>query len=149
MQQRLEKYLLTQEKVRLFTPESLKLQIELHEAGNSFRKSRMQLLIIMVTAFVVALSLALFLPLDTPEQRGVVGGATAFSLVTMGAASLFLTAQSASNPSCVGLFVYLYRRNIVRLELARATNDGDSTAASILAHKYSIHRTNPHCRLAF
>lgn len=107
VQQRLEKYLLTQEKVRLFTPESLKLQIELHEAGNSFRKSRMQLLIIMVAAFVVALSLALFLPLDTPEQRGLVGGATAFSLLTMGAASLFLTALSAFQSQLRRAFLFI------------------------------------------
>jgi len=96
VQRQLEQYLLTQEKIRLFTPDSLHLQIDLHMQGNNYlRKSRLQLGIVLSTAFVVALSLALLLPLQTPEQRGLVGGATVFSLVTVGAATLFLTALRA------------------------------------------------------
>jgi len=107
VQQKLENYLLTQEKVRLFTPESLRQQIASHEAGDSIRKSRLQLRIVIFISFVTALGLALFLPLDTPEQRGLVGGATVFSLLTVGAASLFLTALPAFQSQLRRAFLFI------------------------------------------
>lgn len=107
VQQRLEHYLLTQEKVRLFTPESLQQQIEQHESGNIARKSQLQLRVVIATAFTLALGLALFLPLDTPEQRGLVGGATTFSLLTVGAASLFLTALPAFQSQLRRAFLFI------------------------------------------
>ena len=107
VQQKLEHYLLTQEKVRLFTPESLREQIAKHEAGDPAKKSRLQLQIVIGAAFVTALGLALFLPLDTPEQRGLVGGATAFSLLTVGAASLFLTALPSFQSQLRRAFLFI------------------------------------------
>lgn len=107
VQQQLEHYLLSEEKVRLFTPESLKEQIAKHEAGDTAKKSRLQLLAIIVTAFTAALALALFLPLDTPEQRGLVGGATTFSLLTVGAASLFLTALPSFQSQLRRAFLFI------------------------------------------
>ena len=96
IQRQLEQYLLTKEKVRSYTPDSLKLQISLHMQGNNYTKrTRVQLWATVGVALATAFCLAVFLPLKTPDQRGLVGGATTFSLLTVGAALLFLTALPA------------------------------------------------------
>lgn len=107
LQTQLENYLLTKEKVRFFTPESLKLQIELHNQGNYFKKSQIQLQIIIAISFSCSLALATLLPLQTGQQRGLVAGATACSLLTVGAATLFLTALKAFRSELRWAFLFI------------------------------------------
>jgi len=95
LQKNLETYLVTQEKIRSFTPESLRLQIDLHMQGRSDRKSFVRLCIVLAVSITTAVSAATLLHLSDVPQRIQVGGATTFSLLTVGAAWLFLTALPA------------------------------------------------------
>ncbi|HSW77357.1 MAG TPA: hypothetical protein VLG36_00990 [Candidatus Chromulinivoraceae bacterium] len=94
VQEQLEAYLVTREPLRQFTPDSLQLQIEQHMDGGFGRKSRTQLLIVIATATTLAIG-ASVLPLATIADRIMAGGATEFSLLTVGAAWLFWTALPA------------------------------------------------------
>jgi hypothetical protein len=95
VQQELEEYLVTREQLRFFTPESLQLQVEQHMRGDSQRKSQKQVAGVVIIAPIVAITAALLPGLANVQQRGLVFGATTFSLVTVGAAWLFLTALSS------------------------------------------------------
>lgn len=95
VQQQLEEYLVTRERLRLFTQESLQLQIEQHIQGGTDKKSRIRLILVLAIAFGGAVTAASVLQLSNIEQRIQVGGATAFSLLTVGAGWLFLTALPA------------------------------------------------------
>jgi len=107
VQHELEKYLVQKETLRSFTAESLRLQIEQHLQGNVGKKSQARLSIVIVLAIVLALVAALVPHLDNPEQRGLTGGATVFSLLTVGAAWLFLTALPAFQSSLRRAFVII------------------------------------------
>ncbi len=93
-QQQIETYLVTAEPLREFTPESLQLQIEQHMRGGVGRKSRGQLIVVIAVATLAATGVG-FLPLSNLPQRIQAIGATEFSLLTVGAAWLFLTALAA------------------------------------------------------
>lgn len=95
LQQWLENYLVTAEKIRLFTPESLQLQIEQHLKGDTGAKSRRELHTIIIVAACMSIALGVLLPLANVPQRVQVGGSVLFSLVNVGAAWLFLTALPA------------------------------------------------------
>lgn len=95
LQQQLEAYLVNDEKIRSFTAESLRVQIEQHVQGRTDTKSFARLCIVLCVAFGTAIAAATLLSLGSIEQRIQVGGATTFSLVTVGAAWLFLTALPA------------------------------------------------------
>ncbi len=90
----IEDYLVTSEPLREFTPESLQLQIEQHMQGNVGAKSRKQLTLVIVVATVIAVGAGL-LPLSSLGQHIQAGGATEFSLLTVGAAWLFWSALPA------------------------------------------------------
>lgn len=95
IQKQLEDYLLTKEKLRYFTRASLQIQIEQHLAGYRSKSSLIQLWIVILIASVGA-AVAASLPfLETVPQRVQAGGAAAFSLITIGAGTLFLTALPA------------------------------------------------------
>jgi|GEM_PF-1699798 len=107
IQSELEKYLVTQEKLRFFTPESLRLQIEQRAAGDVDKSSHRQLIIVLWVSALLALAAALLLPLATPQQRGLVGGSAAFSLVNLGAAWMFWTALPAFQSSLRKAFLLI------------------------------------------
>ncbi|HSE29059.1 MAG TPA: hypothetical protein VLA77_00535 [Candidatus Saccharimonadales bacterium] len=91
----LEDYLTTKETMRSFTRESLNLQIEQHMAGDTSQKSK-NLLLVIVSLSVLAALLSTLLPNSaTFEQRIQLAGATAFSLITVGAAIMFLNALAS------------------------------------------------------
>jgi len=94
-QRQLEEYLITRERLRSFTPETLRIQIEQHMRGDANRKSRLQVVGVVVVAIALAAIAASLPGLSSAQQRGLVFGATAFSLITVGAAWLFLTALSS------------------------------------------------------
>lgn len=95
VQKQLEEYLVTKEKLRFFTRESLQIQIEQHMAGYRSKSSLIQLWIVIIIAAIGA-GVAANLPfLKTIPQHVQAGGATAFSLITIGAGTLFLTALPA------------------------------------------------------
>lgn len=95
VQKQLEDYLLTKEKLRYFTRESLQIQIEQHLAGYRSKSSLIQLWIVILIATAGAVVAASLPFLETIPQRVQAGGATAFSLITIGAGTLFLTALPA------------------------------------------------------
>jgi hypothetical protein len=94
IQVELESYLVTKEKIRSFTLDSLHLQITQHMEGKQDNTSLIQLWIVVITAIIFA-GIAANLPLHTIQEQVQAGGATAFSVLTVGAASLFLTALPA------------------------------------------------------
>lgn len=95
VQQQLEHYLVTQEKQRYFTPDSLQLQIEQHMQGYGGRHSRRQLNVVIAVSALVAIAAACLPMLQGPQQRGRVAGSVLFSSLTIGAAWLFLSALPA------------------------------------------------------
>jgi hypothetical protein len=107
LQEELETYLVTREPLRKFTPEALTLQIEQHMQGNVGHKSRTQLIATVTVATLCAMSAALLLPLSNVPQRIQVGGATEFSLLTVGAAWLFWTALPAFKSELRRAFVLI------------------------------------------
>lgn len=94
LQSELENYLVARERLRYFTPESLRVQIDQYVQGYANGKSRILLLLVLGVATLLAVGAAL-LPLSSIPQRVQAGGATAFSAVTIGAAWLFLAALPA------------------------------------------------------
>lgn len=94
LQSELEDYLVTRERLRFFTPESLRVQIDQYMQGYVSGKSRILLLLVVGVAILLAAGAA-SLPLSNIPQRVQAGGATAFSAVTIGAAWLFLAALPA------------------------------------------------------
>jgi hypothetical protein len=95
VQQQLESYLVSKEKLRSFTHDSLRIQIEQHMAGYRSKSSLIQLWIVILIAATCAIIAASLPFLETIPERVQAGGATAFSLLTVGAGSLFLTALPA------------------------------------------------------
>ncbi len=94
LQGELENYLVTRERLRFFTRESLRVQIDQYMQGYTSSKSRILLLIVVGVAIALAVGAA-SLPLSSISQRVQAGGATAFSAITVGAAWLFLAALPA------------------------------------------------------
>lgn len=94
LQNELEDYLVTRERLRFFTPESLRVQIDQYMQGYVNGKSRILLLMVVGAAIFLAVGAA-SLPLSNIPQRVQAGGATAFSAITVGAAWLFLMALPA------------------------------------------------------
>lgn len=92
IQNQLEKYLVTKEKLRSFTPDSLQIQIDQHMEGKKNTASLIQLWAIILVAGTLAWIATLLPQNNTVPEQVQAGGATAFSLLTVGAASLFLTA---------------------------------------------------------
>lgn len=91
----LEDYLTSKETMRSFTPESLTLQIEQHLNGSTSNKSTTLLLSVIGVSILVAM-LTLLLPSGASIQQKVqLAGATAFSLITIGAALMFLNALAS------------------------------------------------------
>lgn len=94
LQSDLENYLITRERLRFFTRESLRVQIDQYMQGYSNSKSRILLLSVIGVAILLAAGAAM-LPLSNIPQRVQASGATAFSAITIGAAWLFLAALPA------------------------------------------------------
>lgn len=94
VQQQLETYLVQHEPVRSFTPQSLRLQIDQHMRGNTNRRSRLQVAIILLAAVALAVSV-LFLPEYAArglQQQVQLGLTVAFAVLHLGAAWLFISA---------------------------------------------------------
>ncbi|HKX72614.1 MAG TPA: hypothetical protein VJM32_01230 [Candidatus Saccharimonadales bacterium] len=107
VQHQLEDYLVTRESLRRFTLQSLQLQIDQHMQGNVGHKSRTQAYIVISVALASA-AIAASLPfLSDLQQRGLVFGATTFSLITVGAAWLFLTALTSFKSELRRAFVVI------------------------------------------
>jgi len=106
LQSVLEAYLVSRERLRLFTPESLRVQIDQYMQGGTDRRSRTLLFGVLGIAAVLATGAAL-LPLADIPQRVQSGGATAFSAVTIGAAWLFLAALPAFRSGLRRAFVVI------------------------------------------
>jgi hypothetical protein len=107
VQKQLEDYLVSREPLRLFTLDSLHLQIDQHLRGDTSHKSALQVGAVIVISFVAA-GIATSLPrVSTPQQHGLVFGATTFSVITVGAAWLFLTALPAFKSELRRAFVVI------------------------------------------
>lgn len=92
-QHQIEDYLVHREKVRYFTPESLRIQIDQHMAGGASGRSSIQVGIVLALASVAAV-LALIVPLASQERISVaIAGAA--GMISLGAAWLFLSALRA------------------------------------------------------
>lgn len=112
VQRGLEQYLVSKERLRYFTPDSLRLQLEQHMNGGTFNKARPQLFTVVGLSLTLALSLAIIAPFEMLQQRIQVGGAAVFSLLTVGAAWLFFVALSSFQSElrrafrliCIGIF---------------------------------------------
>lgn len=106
LQGQLENYLVTRERLRFFTPESLRVQIDQYMQGYVNNKSRILLFLVFGAAVLLA-AVAASLPLSGIPQRVQAGGATAFSVVTIGAAWLFLLALPAFRSNLRRAFVII------------------------------------------
>jgi len=95
VQRQLENYLVTEERLRQFTPESLALQIDQHMQGNTEKRAVPQLRAVIIASTVVAIIAGALPMLDDAPQRGRVGSGVLFSAFTVGAAWLFLNALPA------------------------------------------------------
>lgn len=94
----LEEYLVKRERLRLFTHESLAVQIDQYMQGHVNNKSRGLLFGVVGVSALLAFAAA-SLPLSGIPERVQAGGATAFSVITIGAAWLFLMALHAFQSS--------------------------------------------------
>lgn len=94
VQKKLETYLVTQESLRQFTAESLRLQVEQHMSGAISPKSRTALFTVVTVATILAFS-AVALPLPSVADHVMASGALEFSILTIGAAWLFWKALPA------------------------------------------------------
>lgn len=92
LQSKLETHLLKHEKVRFFTRESLQLQIQQYLQGEDRYASSRRLLLILIGVSTAITLLTLFVPLDGTRQHAVLASTTAFSLIQLSAAWLFLSA---------------------------------------------------------
>lgn len=107
LQTQLEEHLVKREKVRLFTPDSLKLQIQQHLQGeNPYRRSKRLLQALIGAAIIIPL-LTLLIPLDGTRQHILLVSTTAFSIVQLSAAWLFLSALKSFQTKVRQAFVIL------------------------------------------
>lgn len=96
LESQLKNYLVSREKVRLFTAESLDLQIEQHINGHGTERSLNRLAAVFLGgALIAALLAALLVPLDSLDERLQLASAASVGVLGIGAASLFLNALSA------------------------------------------------------
>lgn len=109
VQSKLENYLVTQENLRTFTPESLKLQIEQRLQGNdAYKRTRLQLaiaLFLTVAAVVVATQLP-----GAPKEPFLLvrlAGFTAVAALHLSAAWLFLSALASFKSELRKAFIVL------------------------------------------
>ena len=110
IQHKLEDHLVTQEKVRFFTRESLALQIEQHMQGST-RRERFALrsLVITILAALFAAVTTLLLP-GVPgdiSQHIQLAGSIAFAIIHLGAAWLFMSALSAFKTKLRHAFIFI------------------------------------------
>lgn len=107
VQGQLEDYLVTKERMRYFTRNSLKLQIEQHLLGNSTKKSKLLLFAIITTSVIVAIISALIPMLESTQHRVQVAGATACGLITVGSGIMFINALSSFRSELRKAFVVI------------------------------------------
>lgn len=96
LKHKLENYLLNQESVRVFTPESLELQLENYISGGTTKRAIWQLAgVSLIALFVTGLVALLTTRMESGGIRTQIIGTTFFALLHIGAAWLFLSALAS------------------------------------------------------
>jgi hypothetical protein len=116
LQRQLEVYLMQEEKLRFFTPDSLQAQIELHmSGGKGAKQSLLKVDGIFITSVIAAVIVS-FLPILRANDREhiIFAGAVASALMNVGAAWLFVDTLPAFRAAlrqafqffCIGMIVF-------------------------------------------
>ncbi len=91
----IEKYLLTQDPVRVFTPESLEIQLENYISGGTGKRAMWQLLSVVMGAIIITALVAVLLYITGSGEQAQVVGTTFFAMLHVGSAYLFVSVLAA------------------------------------------------------